>query len=133
MSKDKETVISDEEALETLEVSIADNPDAIDLDVDKVPVVPMEEAEAEEEKPVKEKKPKPVKGKGRQAKGKGPEKGFDKGKAWWKETGAELERKGYSPRNVVLRAAKASNSSFDRAMIALKSKGSLEEKATSMF
>lgn len=135
---DKDKVISDELAQETYDVSVADNPDVPDLDVDKVPVVDMEEAEAKdeaekEEKPKKEKKPKPAKGKGRQSKGKGAEKGFSKGEAWWKETGATLQKKGYSSRNIILRAAKASNSSFDRAMVVFKETGTIEEKAKKLF
>ena len=136
---DNDKVISDELAQETYDISVADNPDVPDLDVDKVPVVDMEEAEAqdeeetEEEKPKKEKKPKPEKGKGRQSKGKGAEKGFSKGEAWWKETGAKLQKKEYSPRNIILRAAKASNSSFDRAMDVMKSTGTIEEKAKALF
>jgi hypothetical protein len=52
---------------------------------------------------------------------------------WWDTVGVELERRGYSQRNIILRAASAAKQSFERAMAAMVASGTLEEKVKSLF
>ena len=137
--------------VETADVIIVEDEEVLE----ETPEVEVEEPKPE--KPKKEKKPKPEKGKGRQEKGKGAEKGVDLNKVpvypkhkdhhdaddeseesadgaeWWNMKGQHMVRKGHSARNVILKASHAAGVPFDKFVDAMKSTGTVQEKAESLF
>lgn len=106
-----------------VEIKTEDSLDAVvDSDTDS-----SEEAieEAKVKKPTKKKKAKKAEP--------APEPEPSEGEVWWVEVGSVLARKGHSNRNIMLKAGRASGSTFSRVMQALTGPGSIQEKAISLF
>jgi outer membrane biosynthesis protein TonB len=87
---------------------------------------PVEEKKPKKAK--KAKKPKPAAKKVKPA-----EKRLSKGDVWWKAEGQEFVRKGHSQRGIILKAARATGTGFDKAMAAMRAAGSVEDKVKSLF